>query len=150
MPQLLTSRETAIAYSIFGNHEMQEYCSKIRDLLRDNTHWSHNLELSDLYLAMERSLIICGAYDAIAQKFVGFGRIVGDGIHVAMLTDICIHQDYRGLKIGTTIVRRLIGNEAISDKCRIHAITTQADKFYRLLGFTDFCGSTLFLDRGDL
>jgi ribosomal protein S18 acetylase RimI-like enzyme len=50
------------------------------------------------------------------KKFVGFGRVISDGVHHALIVDLIIHPDYQGKGLGSQLLERLI------EKCNIHDI----------------------------
>lgn len=133
-----------------GKNEIMSHTQEILEFLQANSHWSSDRRLDDLQIAMERSLgVYIAASDDIGDRdqlgIIGFGRIVGDGCHVAMLTDICIDSQFRGKGIGKQLVNKLIALPTIKEGCRIHAMTTFAKDFYSSLGFDDWCGSNMVI-----
>lgn len=136
-----------------GKYEIMRHTQEILDFLKSNSHWSGDRQVDDLQIAMERSL---GIYVAVSDDIgksdelgvVGFGRIVGDGYHVAMLTDICIDSQFRGRGVGKQLVEKLIALPEIKEGCRIHAMTSFAKDFYLSMGFKDWHGSNMVRFKG--
>jgi ribosomal protein S18 acetylase RimI-like enzyme len=67
---------------------------------------------------------------------VGFGQIISDGIHHALIVDVIVHPEYRKKGIGREIMNKLIA------KCREHKIrdvqlfsAKNKSVFYERLGF---------------
>lgn len=60
---------------------------------------------------LEKSTYVLSAYDDDA--LVGFGRILEDGV-MCMFYDICVHPDYQGKGVGTSIMEKLI--DKVKDK----------------------------------
>jgi len=67
---------------------------------------------------------------------IGFGRVIADGIHHALIVDLIVHPDYQNKKVGTQVLDRLLS------KCKKHNIRdiqlfSAKDKygFYEKFGF---------------
>lgn len=71
------------------------------------------------------------------KTLCGFGRVIADGVHHALIVDVMVQPDFRGQRIGSEIMRRLI---ARCRKKRIRDIQLFAasgkGSFYTNLGFT--------------
>ena len=72
--------------------------------LRTSVEWS-NFSTEQTTRGLSRSLYSLVAYDA--EKPVGMGRIVGDGIY-NIICDIVVDPAYQGKGLGTEIVDRLL------------------------------------------
>lgn len=107
------------------------------------THWSSDRDSVEIYLCLRRSLSAYITYDC--DRIVGFGRIIGDGYHLAVLTDIACHPNYRGQAIATNIVKSLIAD--VPHCCTVRAMTSQAKGLYQKLGFCEYSGDTMELTR---
>jgi predicted GNAT family acetyltransferase len=107
------------------------------------THWSSDRTAIEISLSLLRSISAYITYDG--DRIVGFGRIIGDGYHLAILTDIASHPNYRGQAIATNIVKSLCADVP---HCKdIRAMTSQAKGLYEKLGFTEYAGDTMELLR---
>lgn len=73
--------------------------------LRERVNF-HSFNLEQAKKALDHSLRIVVAVDD--DKYVGMGRVVGDGAVICYLQDIIIDPDYHGRKIGDTIVKMLL------------------------------------------
>jgi ribosomal protein S18 acetylase RimI-like enzyme len=141
MPATLTKFEQIkIAYHSRSNVSS---VAEILDFLQLATHWSSDRSDSELLYSIQNSLSAYVTYDG--DRIVGFGRIIGDGYHLAILTDIACHPDYRGQAIATNIVKSLCADVP---HCRtIRAMTSQAKGLYEKLGFVEYSGDTMELVR---
>lgn len=119
------------------------YC-RILHFLKLATHWSRDRTTSQIKGCILNSIATYIAYDGV--DIVGFGRIVGDGYHIADLTDIASHPDYRGRAIATNIIEKLCAEVPNCEKVR--ALTSQAKGFYERLGFVKYPGDTMELVKG--
>jgi ribosomal protein S18 acetylase RimI-like enzyme len=72
------------------------------------TGWNleYRLSQAELVTAAGRSWLVCCAYDA--DRLVGFGRVVSDGILHAMIYELITDPGYRGRGIGTGVLERLV------------------------------------------
>ncbi|MEQ9520533.1 MAG: GNAT family N-acetyltransferase [Parvibaculum sp.] len=69
---------------------------------------------------------------------VGMGRASGDGQSYAHLTDIAVHPDFRGQRIGSAILKALLDEiDNLSGAQAVVTLNTEASKigFYARFGF---------------
>ncbi len=76
--------------------------------LFNSTGWNkeYNFTLTDLKKAIDESWCALTAFDA--DRLVGFGRVLGDGIHHAFIVDMIIHPQYQNKGIGSALLNRLV------------------------------------------
>jgi len=118
------------------------YC-RILNFLKCATHWSSDRTTAQIKTCVLNSIASYIAFDGV--EIVGFGRIIGDGVHLAVLTDIACHPDYRGQAIATNITLQLCADVP---HCKaIRAMTSQAKGLYLKLGFVEYSGDTMELVR---
>jgi ribosomal protein S18 acetylase RimI-like enzyme len=124
-------------------HNISELSDDILAFLQISTHWSSDRTSDEMYYAITNSLSAIVTYNGF--RIVGFGRIIGDGYHLAVLTDIACHPECQGQKIATNIVKQLCADVP---NCRsIRAMTSQANGLYKKLGFVEYGGDTMELTR---
>ncbi|MCJ7738535.1 MAG: GNAT family N-acetyltransferase [Anaerolineae bacterium] len=77
--------------------------------LFQTTGWYASVPVTpeELILAVSNSWFWIAVYDA--ERLVGFGRIVTDGVLHAMIYDLIVHPDYQMRGIGSQILERLVG-----------------------------------------
>jgi len=70
------------------------------------------------------------------RKLIGFGRIIGDGVHHSLIVDLIIHPNYQGNGFGSQLLEKLI------KKCKINNIrdvqlfaAKDRFEFYEKFGF---------------
>ncbi len=100
------------------------------------TGWNEKYQMSadDLAAAISQSWYVVSAYDA--DRLVGYGRVIADGIHHALIVDMIVDPEYQGKQIGATILKMIIA------RCRKHTIrdiqlfsARGKAGFYRKFGF---------------
>lgn len=101
-----------------------------------STGWDELSGLSDRDVreALDRSWYVLSIVRD--QTVVAVGRVVSDGRVYALIVDVVVHPDFRGLGLGSRIVDRLVercASAAISDVLLFAAEGTSA--FYERFGF---------------
>lgn len=87
-------------------------------------------------VALDKSLHAVGVF--MGQTLVGFGRLVGDGVFNAILYDLVVLPDLRGLGVGKQIVEHCRQWCCVMGVPRMELISTkQAEGFYATLGGTE-------------
>lgn len=88
--------------------------------------------------ALANSLYIICAYDA--EKIIGFGRLIGDGVMFLYVQDIMVLPEYQGQKIGTRIMERIVKKileykQTNRDLRAYLGASVGKDEFYKRFGF---------------
>lgn len=81
--------------------------NKYWDLFR-TTGWNpeYNFSIQDLASAIQNSWYAISIY--YSDNLIGFGRIIADGVHHALIVDLIIHPDYQGKGLGSELLERLV------------------------------------------
>jgi len=104
--------------------------------LFETTGWNKRYQFTadDLERAIVSSWYAISLYDR--DRLVGFGRLISDGVHHALVVDLIIHPVYQGKGLGTELLAQLV------KKCREQNIPdvqlfAARDKyaFYEKFGF---------------
>lgn len=68
------------------------------------TGWNEQYRFNkdDLKKAIENSWYAVSAYDN--ERLIGFGRVISDGIHHALIVDMMISKNYQGKGIGAILL----------------------------------------------
>lgn len=69
-----------------------------------------------------------------AERVVGAGRVVGDGVDTAYLCDIVVHPEFQGRSIGREITLKLMALSAGHKKMILYA-NPGVEPLYEKLGF---------------
>jgi len=111
---------------------------------QSEVNWEH---LSELYLiaplgekpaeslkvVFANSMFKCFVYDGHAC--VGVGRALADGMDCSYICDVAVHPEYQGLKIGKSIIEKLIALSQGHNKIILYA-NPGKEGFYSKLGFS--------------
>jgi GNAT superfamily N-acetyltransferase len=100
--------------SIEYRHDLPNQDAYFR--LFESSGWNseYHFTAEQLQQAIQHSWHLVAAYDQ--DKLVGFGRLISDGVHHALLVDLIVLPDHQGRGIGGTILTQLV------DKCRAHGV----------------------------
>lgn len=81
-----------------------------------STGWNEEYGFTpeELYAAIRSSWYAVSAYNG--AQLVGFGRVIADGVHHALIVDLIVLPDHQGHGIGSVLLERLIA------QCRAHRI----------------------------
>lgn len=81
-------------------------------ILFNTTGWNkeYHITVDDLAMAVRKSSFIVAAYDG--DRFIGFGRVLTDGVLHAMIYDLITDPAYQGRGVGSEVLKMLV------KKCR--------------------------------
>jgi GNAT superfamily N-acetyltransferase len=104
--------------------------------LFNTTDWNkeYKFTAADLKRALGNSWYALSAFDS--EKLVGFGRVIADGVHHALIVDIIVRPEYQTKGIGSLILERLV-EKCREEKIRDIQLFAAANKcgFYEKHGF---------------
>ncbi len=114
-----------------GLPDIQQYWD-----LFQTTGWNeeYKFTIEELQKAIQRSWYACSLYDS--GKLIGFGRVIADGFHHALIVDLIVHPKYQGKGLGGQLLDRLVRKCRESDIRDIQLFAAE-DKyeFYEGHGF---------------
>jgi GNAT superfamily N-acetyltransferase len=104
--------------------------------LYETTGWNGNGKYTkeDLFKAISNSWYLISAYEE--EKFIGFGRIISDGVYQTFIADMIVLPDYQKQGVGRNIMNLLI-YKCKSSGIKWVQLTCAKGKqnFYEKLGF---------------
>ncbi len=110
-------------------------CEKYWNLFL-TTGWNkeYNFTIHELDPAIQNSWYAISIYHA--ENLIGFGRIISDGVHHALIVDLIIHPDYQGKGIGSKLLDILV-RKCKENNIRDIQLFAAKDKFefYERYGF---------------
>lgn len=109
--------------------------NKYWDLFK-TTGWNkeYNFSIQDLADAIKNSWYSISIYSS--DNLIGFGRVIADGVHHALIVDLIIHPDYQEKGLGSELLERLV-NKCKDNNIRDIQLFAAKDKyaFYEKFGF---------------
>ena len=106
---------------------------KLKKLLDEETFWANERDYRSLRTMLFNSTEIISIWQE--DCLIGFGRATSDKIYRAVLWDIVVKSEFKGVGIGKLIVENLIKRKSIKNVERIYLMTTNKSSFYSRLGF---------------
>jgi ribosomal protein S18 acetylase RimI-like enzyme len=104
--------------------------------LFQTTGWNqkYNFSIQDLSNAIQHSWYSTSLYNS--DKLIGFGRVIADGVHHALIVDLIIHPDYQNKGFGSKLLDRLV-SKCKDSKIKDIQLFAAKDKcaFYEKFGF---------------
>jgi len=104
--------------------------------LFQTTGWNqeYNFSIQDLANAIQNSWYSMSIYDS--DKLIGFGIVIADGVHHALIVDLIIHPDYQSKGLGSRLLDKLV-SKCKKNKIRDIQLFSAKDKyaFYEKFGF---------------
>jgi ribosomal protein S18 acetylase RimI-like enzyme len=124
-------------YSVFFDDKLPAI-KKYWDLFQ-TTGWNqeYNFSIQDLAEAIQNSWYAVSIYDSNdSNDLIGFGRVIADGVHHALIVDLIIHPDYQAKGLGSKLLARLV-QKCKDNKIRDIQLFAAKDKFafYEKYGF---------------
>ena len=88
----------------------------------------------DLEIAIKNSWYAISIFDE--KKLIGFGRVISDGVHHALIVDLIIHPNFQGKNLGSQLLERLVKRCKANDIRDVQLFAAK-DKFgfYEKFGF---------------
>jgi GNAT superfamily N-acetyltransferase len=76
--------------------------------LFESSGWNEDYQFTpeEVYQAIKNSWYMVSVFDG--EQLVGYGRVISDGIHHALIVDMIILPEYQGKGIGTEILDMLV------------------------------------------
>jgi len=92
------------------------------------TGWNEKYQFTkeDLQKAITNSWYAVSAYNG--KKLVGFGRVIADGVHHALIVDMIVHPEHQGKGIGATVLDKLV-KKCLENKIRDIQLFAAEDKY---------------------
>lgn len=116
------------------SHEVKDINPKELIELFSKVGWIYCDEESSLLERLRRSYKVMALFDD--NKLIGFGRVVSDGVSVAILWDICVDPDYQGKGYGGSIVTTLENICKLNEvETSIVTVKNENIRFYKNRGY---------------
>lgn len=96
--------------------------------------WNYVDGEASLVKRLEKSYRVLALFDD--DKIIGFGRVVSDGVSVAIFWDICVDPEYQGKGYGSSIISTLENICKLGGvETAIVTVETKNKEFYKSRGY---------------
>lgn len=106
---------------------------KLKRLLDENTFWAKGRSEKNLKKLLANSSSIISIWEK--KRMIGFGRATSDTVYRAVIWDVVVASDKRGLGLGTVIIKELLKSKTLINVRKIYLMTTHKSDFYSEQGF---------------
>lgn len=125
-----------------GLRPVRSLC-QLQQLLDQHSSWAQGRNLSDLRSMLANSAAVVSLWDS--HRLIGFARASSDGVYRAVLWDVVLAEEFRGLGLGRKLVESLLKSSMLKNVERIYLMTTNGSGFYQQLGFDSVESQKLLL-----
>jgi GNAT superfamily N-acetyltransferase len=110
--------------------------------------WTARRTRDDVEAMLRGSGLLFALIDTSINRLVGFARVITDGVYLAMLLDVIVANDRRGMGLGRALLDS-VTNHATLVNVQSVELVCQPDlvPFYRQWGFTDQVGQSRLMRR---
>jgi GNAT superfamily N-acetyltransferase len=99
---------------------------------------------------IEGSDVVVGLVDSTSDRLVGFARAITDGVFLAVVLDVIVAPDERGVGHGARVMNELLARPELAGVDSIELVChPELIEFYRRWGFTDRVGQSLLMRRSN-
>jgi ribosomal protein S18 acetylase RimI-like enzyme len=99
---------------------------------------------------IDGSNVVVGLVDSTSNRLVGFARAITDGVFLAVVLDVIVAPDVRGVGHGARLMDELMARPELAGVDSIELVCQpELIEFYRRWGFTDRVGRSLLMRRSN-
>jgi len=115
--------------------------------LYKNEFWCSDRKRKDIDTVLTNSDIVIGL-ETTDGRLIGFSRVLTDYIYKAVIYDLIVHPEFRGLQLGKLLLDTIIQHPDLTAvghfdlNCLPHMM-----EFYKRWGFTEELGALKFMRR---
>lgn len=120
-----------------------EDLQQLNTLFDQSAFWAAGRKFEDLAKAISFSCPVVTVWSG--SRLIGFARATSDGVYRATIWDVVIHDDYQGAGLGRKLVETVLGHPHVSNVERVYLMTTNQQRFYERVGFSENTTTTMVL-----
>ena len=104
--------------------------------LYKNEWWTKTRPKEEVLQLLQNSTFTFGIIDVQADQLIAFTRVLSDRLYKAIIFDVIVNPEYRGLKLGAQIIEEVIHFPALKNIESIELYCKPQHKpFYEKFGF---------------
>ena len=109
-----------------------------------NSYWAKGRSFEEVKRSIDNS-ICYGIY--IADKQVGFARVLTDFVTIAYLMDVFIIEEYRGQGLSKKLLKRVLNDQQFNSVKKWVLATKDAHSLYKKFGFHEMKNSGKYMEK---
>ncbi|WP_432891320.1 GNAT family N-acetyltransferase [Kribbella sp. CA-245084] len=118
---------------------------ELTDLMR-TAWWMSDRSPAEVTRLLEHSDIVTTA--SLADRLVGFARVLTDYTHLALVLDVIVDESQRGSGLGAALLDAVVNHPKLADVRSLELVCQpELIPFYRRWGFTDQVGGSTLMRR---
>lgn len=124
--------------------------SQVADLhaLYQHEWWSRGRTAGDVRRMLAHTDLVFGVAREPSGSLAGFARVLTDRVYKAVVFDVIVAPDCRGLGLGAALMDAVLGHPELRDVRHVELYCLpELMPFYRRWGFSEEVGATRFMRR---
>jgi GNAT superfamily N-acetyltransferase len=118
---------------------------ELTDLMR-TAWWMSDRTPAEVSRLLEHSDMVTTV--TLADRLVGFARVLTDYTHLALVLDVIVDESHRGSGLGAALLDAVVNHPELVDVRSLELVCQpELIPFYRRWGFTDQVGSSTLMRR---
>ncbi|RZU12410.1 acetyltransferase (GNAT) family protein [Kribbella rubisoli] len=118
---------------------------ELTDLMR-TAWWMSDRTPAEVARLLEHSDIVTTV--SLADRLVGFARVLTDYTHLALVLDVIVDESHRGSGLGVALLDAVVNHPELVDVRSLELVCQpELIPFYRRWGFTDQVGRSTLMRR---
>ncbi|WUJ68449.1 GNAT family N-acetyltransferase [Kribbella soli] len=118
---------------------------ELTDLMR-TAWWMSDRTPAEVARLLEHSDIVTTV--SLADRLVGFARVLTDYTHLALVLDVIVDESHRGSGLGAALLDAVVNHPELVDVRSLELVCQpELIPFYRRWGFTDQVGGSTLMRR---
>lgn len=103
--------------------------------------WTAGRKTDDVEAMLRGSDLVFALVDRVADRLVGFARVITDGVYLAVVLDVIVATEQRKAGLGAMLMDAVIGHPLLKNVRSVELVCQpELVPFYRRWGFTDQVG----------
>jgi len=97
------------------------------------SYWVPGIKIDEVLKGAQNSALVAGAFAGGIQ--VGYARAISDKTRFAYISDVFVHEEYRGMGVARRMLAHMLAHPSLQDVYQWLLRTTDAHELYQKLGF---------------
>ncbi|MER7245184.1 GNAT family N-acetyltransferase [Kribbella sp. NPDC000426] len=108
--------------------------------------WMSDRTPAEVARLLEHSDLVISV--TLADRLVGFARVLTDFTHIALVLDVIVDESHRGSGLGAALLDAVVNHPELAPVRSVELVCQpELIPFYRRWGFTDQVGSSTLMRR---
>lgn len=112
--------------------------------------WTADRTEGDVARMLAASDLVFAVIYRSADQLVGFARVLTDEVYLAVVLDVIVAPEFRGIGLGAVLLDAIVGHPRLAGVRNVELVCQpELVSFYRRWGFTERVGRSRLMRRTD-